>query len=296
MSHAPHCTRQLAPLLCLLVGLGARAPARAEPRSPTPARRGNVGPRPVKAHITSHAVRPRPAYDALVDQALGEYRLQHFAEAHALFARAHALRPSARTLRGLAAAAFEMRDYASSVIYLKAALRSKVQPLTGALRKRSQQLLDRARGFVGTVVLRVQPSTAEISIDDQPVPAARWPALHLNLGSHQLEARAPGYQARLRRLEIRGGELQRLDLTLHPRAPARTASLRTAALTPTPNAPRRHEEGADWYESPWLWAGLGITIAGALTAALVIDPRAHSTPTPGGSTGTILTAFRSSAR
>lgn len=285
MLDPPTWMQRVAPLLCLLTGVGvcARVEAESNTKASEARARGTSAPQKVDARPAGPV---QHAYDALLDQALDEYHLEHFAEARALFTRAHALQPNARTLRGLAMTAYEMRDYAECMAFLQAALRSRVRPLQGALRRSSQRLLDRARTFVGTVAVRVFPTHAQISIDDRPVPPSRRPALVLNLGSHHLEARAPGYQPRSRRIDIRGGETRELDLTLEALSSEASA---------TPPSPYRRvspagDEPTDWYESPWVWTGIGVALATALAATLVLGG-GNEPSNSGGSTGTVIQGF-----
>ncbi|MEY4512912.1 MAG: hypothetical protein RLZZ450_5034 [Pseudomonadota bacterium] len=51
-----------------------------------------------------------PGYRETIAEALIEYEAHNYLEARTLFERAHKLYPNARTLRGLAVVAFELRN------------------------------------------------------------------------------------------------------------------------------------------------------------------------------------------
>lgn len=196
-------------------------------------------------------------YRTLINDAVREYNLRHFDEARGLFTRAHALFPNARTLRGLGATSFELRDYVESVRMLEAALASTVRPLDVPLRERTARLLARARGFVGTVALDVVPSATVTVLDGVPMPETRQ--LLLAVGDHVLEFRAPGYLSELRKLRIDGGESERIEVHL---------SRPPEASPPAPLAPQQppHTE-RHLYKSGWLWAAVGTAVAAAAIGA-----------------------------
>lgn len=253
-----------------------------------------------------------PTYRELIDGAVTEYGLGHFEEARALFARAHAMRPNARTLRGLGVASYELRSYLDSVQYLEAALASQANPLKGRLRANTQRLLDRARTFVGTLALQVEPTNAHIHIDGRQIPQSQLPHIQLDLGEHELEATAQGYHTRRVRFKIRDSEPRPLEVHLRPHrfanrqdgqpkgsaAPALHPALAlqadtgraptTAALTNDPSPETR--DGSIW-ESPWLWTGVGAGLVVAIvgtTLALSAGGGSSASDDYGGSTDVVI--------
>ncbi len=153
-------------------------------------------------------------YRAAIEEALVEYQALNFEEARALFARAHALFPNARTLRGLGMVEFERRNYRASVDYLGQALASEVRPLEGELRMATEQLLGRAKGFLGELRLSVEPSSARVAIDGELVEFTEGQPIVVQVGDHQLEVRAPGYRSKQRTLAVQGGESLSLHIAL----------------------------------------------------------------------------------
>jgi tetratricopeptide (TPR) repeat protein len=200
-------------------------------------------------------------YRDLVVDAIREYDLHHFAEARGLFSKAHAISPSARTLRGLGAAEFELRNYGASVSYLEQALASQARPLEGELRERTNRLLERARGFVATLELRVQPESSLAVVDGVPVRDQH--ALVLDVGDHVLEFHAPGYVPEKRKMHVVGGEVQQLQVVL---------TLRVERVGPVA---QERPTKQPLYRNAWLWTGLGLLVVGAAvgTALAFSGPR-----------------------
>lgn len=214
--------------------------------------------RPVTCAQASPSAEPERAdepgepegYRAVVAEAVRELSEGHPEEARALFLRAHALFPNARTHRGIGIVEFELRNYVASVAQLEAALASRVRPLDEPLRREVEQLLARARGFVASVRIETRPSASALLLDGQPA----GPSLVLEIGEHVIEARARGHAPERRKLSVRGGETQIIQIEfITPVAPAREA-----------DAPPRR-----WTKRPWLWVGLGVVVAGATVGAVV---------------------------
>src|SRR5689334_12571935 len=96
-------------------------------------------------------------YQDLINRALVEYQGGRWEESRSLFERAHAHKPSARTLRGIALASFEMRDYVRCVIALRGALASEERALDPTQRKQAQDLLAQAEDYVAHRTLALSP-------------------------------------------------------------------------------------------------------------------------------------------
>lgn len=191
-----------------------------------------------------------PGYRELVDEALREYDAGNFHEARALFVRAHEKLPNARTLRGIGKAEFELRNYPASLAALESALRSPMRPLDGKLRVDAEQLLARARSFVGELKVEARPAYTELLLDGVPTTLSADQRLFVKMGEHVLDARAPGHLPEKRRLTVRGGETETVVILFRP--------------TAEPVAERGSARG--WYKSPWLWGGIGAVLVGGVTA------------------------------
>jgi tetratricopeptide (TPR) repeat protein len=212
------------------------------------------------AQIASDASPAEPeGYRELVNAAVVEFRLRHFPEARGLFTKAHELSPSARTLRGLGATEFELRNYSESVRYLEASLSSAVKPLDVPLRERTARLLERARAFVGRLELNVQPPSSVAMVDGLPVRGAK--ELLLEVGDHVIEFYAPGYVSERRKLRVDGGECKTLHVALTLRIEERHVS-------------NKREPRRALVKNPWLWTGIVILASGAaLGVGLTLRPR-----------------------
>ncbi len=147
----------------------------------------------------------------LLDAAVAEYDAGNYEEAYALFIRMHEQRPTARTQRALGKTAFELRRYRESVRWLEGALADTRSPLTAEMRGEVEALLLRARSFVGRFEVRASASGARIEVDGAPIEGS---VVELDLGTHEIVARASGYQPASRRVTVRGGERETIELQL----------------------------------------------------------------------------------
>lgn len=226
-----------------------------------------------QANESDQAVEPA-GYREVVTEALQEFEAQNFEESRSLFHRAHTLFPNARTYRGLGFTEFELRHYPAAIGYLEAALSSRVRPLNAGLRADTERMLERAKAFVGRLRLEVKPSGASVSVDSQPVTLTAGTPLLLQVGDHTLEVHAPGFVASKRELSVQGGEDTNLTILLTP------AHEDVAVAS---SEPRR------WYKSPWLWASVGVVVAGAAAGAGYALTRDEPSPRYGGTANTRLT-------
>lgn len=212
-------------------------------------------------------------YREAISQAIREYNARNFVEAHALFVRAHALLPSARTLRGMGVVEFELKRYRECILHLQQALDSDVRSLDGQLRERAAVLLSRARTFVARVYLNIEPDSAQVVVDGEPL-GTRPDELLLRVGDHILEFRAPGHVFERREVQLLGGEQRRLQVTLRKEVAI------TPATAPSPEQRR-------WFQRTWVWVGVVAVAAGA-TIATTVALRNDGPPLDKGTTGVVL--------
>jgi hypothetical protein len=250
------------------------AQASAPPVTSSPARAAGPG--------TLVSAEP-PGYREAVDAAIAEYEGGNFAESRALFARAHALFPNARSLRGLGMADFELRNYASSIDYLQQALASPVKALEGELRAETEQLLARARGFVGRFRLSLQPADAAVTLDGSGVPPGATAQLVLAVGDHTLEVSAVSRVSERRVLRVTGGE----DATLEFNLPEQAAITPQAVTSSEPST----QSSSSLLASPWLWAAVGVVVVGA-AVGIGLAASSGGTHTAGIDTGTSGVSLR----
>lgn len=222
--------------------------------------------------------RETPAYQEAVNLGLAEFEERNFLEARVHFARAHALYPNARTLRALGMVQFELKDYVQSVAQLQEALRSEERALDGALREKTEKLLERARSYIASFNLDIEPST-RVSVDGQTTDLSTGSELVLPVGEHSLEFKAPGRITDKRTLQVQGGEHESLRvrlMVLKPEADPQLADKQDS----------REKTRRPVYKSPWLWTALGVVVVGAAAATAIILTRDTETHTAEPYTGT----------
>ncbi len=225
-------------VLCALsLTARASADAPAEPRVVTP------------AETASQA-----EYDRAIDMGIVEHNAGRFAEARTQYMRAHELSPSARTLRALGMVEFELRNYGESVNYLEQALASEEKALDPSLRKQTEDLLSRARAYVGEVHVAVDPDTAMVMVDGVTVASGPEASFTLVVGDHELEFRAHGRLPEKRAIRIRGGDQTRLRVVLTHPGDDDAGAVPAAAL---------RSEREPFVRKWWLWTAVGVVAAGA---------------------------------
>lgn len=148
---------------------------------------------------------------ALLAAAVGEYDAHNYEEAYALFAHVHELQPTARSERALGKTAFELRRYRECIRWLEASLADERSPLTDDMRAEVTGLLARARAFVGHFTIHASVDGASVDVDGAP---ATGQTVDLDLGDHEIVARAEGYDAITRRVSVQGGENETIELAL----------------------------------------------------------------------------------
>ena len=177
-------------------------------------------------------------YDAAVREAIAAQSSGDFEGAHALFEQAHALKPNARTLRGMGVASFQGRNFVRAIRELDAALVHPEKPLDAELRRAVDDLRTRAGAEVGIWMLRVEPSSALISIDQGAAQAHTEP-LVLEPGSHQIAVAADGFVSQTLDITVKRGTREAMGVRLAPITAEQPEEVGAAdqAAEPTKGAP-----------------------------------------------------------
>lgn len=211
-------------------------------------------------------------YREAIGAAIEEYEAGSYYEAREQFRRAHVLFPNARTLRGLGFAEYELHNYVDAMAYLEQALASEVRPLEAGLREQTEQLLARTRAYVGKVDVQVEPRSARITVDGQPVERQRGRPLSMAVGDHIIEASAAGHLAERRALKVEGGGTHVVRFQLP----------KVSDLTPTAEArglPESEREGPKpVYKRWWLWTSMAALAGGAVVAAVLLTRDDSASP------------------
>jgi hypothetical protein len=182
------------------------------------------------------------AYRRIVDDAVREFSAEHWEEARALFKRAHELSPSARTLRGMGMTAFELRMYVQSLRELDAALKDTHKPLPPEMRAQVEQLVAKARSFVGRVQLLSEPPDATLLIDGKEPQFESDGMVLLDVGTHVVSATLDGHKSTNLRISVEGGGQQMVRVPMEPllaiaAVPAIDPLARPVQPAPAPAAP-----------------------------------------------------------
>ncbi len=220
-------------------------------------------------------------YELEVGAALDDHEAGRFEAARVHFLRAHTVFPNARTLRGLGKVEFELRHYVDALRYLEAALVSEERPLPPDLRDEVGALIERARDFVGELVVDIKPETAELFVDGSAVEVGPRVRLVLEEGSHVLDARASGRLNQRRQIDVHGRDQLQFSMELLAVEPPSFAKQSLQPATQPEHVQLRHK----W----WVWAVSGAALAGAVTAAVLLSTRdrEHTLPVPPGASWTV---------
>lgn len=204
-------------------------------------------------------------YRQLVEQALGQYRAQHYIPAHALLLEAHRMWPNARTLRGLCRVAFDMRRYRDAINYCSEASSADVQPLDANLHREVRALQDKANQALARVEVEVTPNTARFRVDGLYERLGDGRQLTLNPGRHIIEASAPGYRSERRSVQLKLGERTSHRFQLASLGQARPPTVSR------PDGPRRPDRPERRDPLSWrLPTGLSLLAVGALSTGFGI--------------------------
>jgi hypothetical protein len=157
-------------------------------------------------------------YELSLSRALEAHARGDYERAREYMERAHQLEPSARTERGLGIVAFAQGKYLAAIRHFDAALASAVKPLPDDLRSATADLLAHAWAQVARCELRVEPSAAEVSIDDAPPDYYAEHVVVLTPGTHVLSVRAGDHAPATLQVETKPGEQRVLQVVLAPLA------------------------------------------------------------------------------
>lgn len=234
------------------------------------------------------------SYDELIQEAVREFDAANYVEARVLFERAAQIKPNARTSRALGYCDYELKHYVDAVRELTAALEDTRNPLTPKQRADVQITLEKAKRFIGQLVLETQPPDATILLDGRPATGRKWT---LDAGDHVLAASAPGYRSSDLRVSVAAGKetqtrLQLSPVEVSPEQVARGAEpaggpfgLQPVAASPA-DAPRDSDSGSvltKW----WFWTAVGVVVVAGATVGTVLLLDQPDKPNAG-SSGVIL--------
>ncbi|HEX6239795.1 MAG TPA: tetratricopeptide repeat protein, partial [Polyangiales bacterium] len=156
-------------------------------------------------------------YQSAMKLGFAEYEQRKYQEARARFSEANQIMTNARSLRALGAVAYDLQNYVESIDYLRSALASDVRRLEGALRTQTENLLERARGYVARYTFVLEPKQTELVLDGELVSLRPDDTLWIAVGDHKLHAGAPGFVDSHQTLHVTGRQDATLRIVLEPR-------------------------------------------------------------------------------
>jgi len=195
---------------------------------------------------------------------------QRLADAAAEFQLAYASEPAWQLLYNLGSVYAALGDAVAAVDSFERYLSSADATVTRERREQVTSELARQRSRVGTLVVRAEPSGAEVRIDAKP--AGSTPLgqpLRLGAGSHTIDLSRLGFRSARRDVEIVAGRQSELVVVLEPE-PERV--LPTAAAPVRPAV--RDGANAGTVQRIVGWT-LGAAALGGLAAGTVIMVKAH---------------------
>jgi hypothetical protein len=137
------------------------------------------------------------------------YQDENYAGALAEFEAAYRLKPSAASLQNVALSLKALFRYAEAADTLEQMLAQHPTQLSEEERGEIRQAIDELESLVGSVVVRVSPPDARVTIDGRSVPPEEYRrGVRLNVGEHTVVAEAPGYDRASRVVRIAGGQAE----------------------------------------------------------------------------------------
>jgi hypothetical protein len=119
-----------------------------------------------------------------------------------------------------------------------------------------------------------------VTVDGTPATREADGSLLLDAGERVFRASATGYRTHERRLDVRGGTDQELSVELDaevrnattPRSAAISTAITPATAVPAQaiTATSASKDDDEIWSSPWLWAGIGVLLAGGAVGTAVL--------------------------
>lgn len=157
------------------------------------------------------------------------------------FRRAYEVMPNYRLLYNLGQTSAEVQDHAAALRYFESYLAEGKADVPAARRKQVQAEIDKLKGRVAQLTIKVNVAGAEVLVDDVVVGTSPLKeALSVSAGRRRITVQKSGLPAVTRSIDLAGGDKSelRLELTDEKTAPPPPAATAEAAPTaPTPPAP-----------------------------------------------------------
>ncbi len=137
----------------------------------------------------------------------------NFSGSLAEFEAAYRLKPGPSSLKNIALSQKALFRYSEAAESLEQVLSRHAAELSDADRRVIRSAIDELASLVGTVVLRVNPPDAKLSVGGKPAVSGK--PIRLNVGEHTVVAEAPGHARESRVIRVAGGQKDlQLELNL----------------------------------------------------------------------------------
>ncbi len=131
----------------------------------------------------------------------------HYAGALAEFEAAYGLKPGPSSLKNIALSQKALYRYAEAADSLRNVLSRHASELSDDERRAVEQAIEELASLVGSIVIRVTPDSAKVTLDGRAIDATqRKDSINLNVGEHTIVAEAPGYARASRTIRVAGGQ------------------------------------------------------------------------------------------
>jgi hypothetical protein len=153
------------------------------------------------------------------DQGTTALERRDFPTAIREFEAAHALLPNASVLYNIARAYLELERPLDAIVYFERYLEEEDEHPSQGRRMLVERQVGELRSRVGQLVVRVEPETATITVDGEPLTIAPQSGAIVLPGKRQLRVEAEGYLPAEQTLEVSVGTRQTIALFLESTPP-----------------------------------------------------------------------------
>ena len=203
------------------------------------------------------------------------FKEQAFRAALVEFQRAYDLAPDYRLLYNVGRAKYHLHDYLGATQSLEAYLAEGGSDVAPERRAQVEETLASLRSRVGRISIMVNREGAEVFVDEVKVGTAPLSVPMLaNVGRHRVSARAPDGAVAAEFVDVAGGDVADVRLTLAETQPARVAALSgQGADRSSGRSTQRKLAVATWITGGALLAAAAVTGGLSLHARSELDER-----------------------
>jgi tetratricopeptide (TPR) repeat protein len=232
----------------------------------------------------SLAVAPAQAQDARArarthfNQGVADYDAGRYREALAAFEQAYRAAPHPTVRVNMANCFEQLGQYVEALFNYRRFLEESGANVTPEQRSEVEQAIARIEPKVGTLVIKVEPRQATLTIDGKEARRSPDGTLQLVAGLHYLSASAPGHVTVERSVDVKGGAQTPVSINLSEESAVPVAASSAAepldVATDDEAPPADAPADAPQQSRVLLWSALGLTagllVAGGVTGGLAL--------------------------